>query len=228
MGTSILSVIGGALLLVLVPDGPYRTTSKKIDLSSFITIFKNKPFRAAAFGYFGHMWELYTFWTFVPLVLKHYASRFNLSLQVSYLSFLIISIGGVGCILGGYLSEKFKLKTTSVTALALSGLCCVLSPIVFSIPSSTLLILFLLFWGVVVIADSPLLSTLIAQNAKPDKKGTALTIVNCIGYCITIASIQLIALFIESTNLIYIFIVLAIGPILGVVALIKNKNLNTT
>lgn len=30
-------------------------------------VFKIRKFRAAAIGYFGHMWELYAFWTIIPL-----------------------------------------------------------------------------------------------------------------------------------------------------------------
>ena len=44
----------------------------------------------------------------------------------------------------------------------------------------------------VVIADSPLFSTLVAYNAANTSKGTALTIVNSIGFAITILSIQIL------------------------------------
>jgi hypothetical protein len=75
----------------------------------------------------------------------------------------------------------------------------------------------------VVIADSPLLSTLVAQNAPAEMKGTALTIVNCIGYSITIISIQIITMMIELTDSNSIYVLLALGPILGLIAL-KRKN----
>ncbi|XCF06185.1 MFS transporter [Tamlana crocina] len=225
LGTSVLSIVGGTLIFTLVPDGPNRLPSKTLDLTSFVSIFRNKPFRSAAFGYFGHMWELYTFWAFVPLVLKFYNSQFKNDLDVSFWAFFIIGIGSLGCVLGGFLSEKFNAKIISITALSLSGFCCLVSPFIFSAASNTLLIAVLLFWGVAVIIDSPLLSTLIAQNASPDKKGTALTIVNCMGYCITIVSIQLTTVFLESYTFIYIFSILAIGPVFGVVSLVKNKAL---
>ena len=74
----------------------------------------------------------------------------------------------------------------------------------------------------VVIADSPLFSTLVAQNAPQKDKGTALTIVNCIGFSITIISILLL----DSLKMVYdsnfIFMILAIGPILGLIALRDN------
>ena len=52
-----------------VPDGPHLKRSARFNPSALKIIFQSKKFRASAFGYFGHMWELYAFWTFVPLIL---------------------------------------------------------------------------------------------------------------------------------------------------------------
>ena len=75
----------------------------------------------------------------------------------------------------------------------------------------------------VVIADSPLFSTLVAQNAETKLKGTALTIVNCIGFSITILSIQLLNFLQGWMNPAFIYLVLAVGPISGIIALYYNK-----
>ena len=85
---------------------------------------------------------------------------------------------------------------------------------IFATEFESLFIGFLIFWGMVVIADSPLLSTLVAQNAPAEIKGTALTIVNCLGFSITILSIQLMTAMIELTDSNGIYTILAIGPIL--------------
>ncbi|MDP4988653.1 MAG: MFS transporter, partial [Polaribacter sp.] len=89
----------------------------------------------------------------------------------------------------------------------------------------TALIVFLLFWGMVVVADSPLLSTLVAQNAPLQLKGTAITIVNCIGFAITIISIQILNSFTNITDSNFIYMILAIGPILGLISLRKKKKI---
>ncbi|MGB1308028.1 MAG: MFS transporter [Oceanihabitans sp.] len=223
IATSTLAVFGGFLLLFLVPNGPYHKPSKKIDLTVFLAVFKNKDFRAVAFGYFGHMWELYAFWTFVPIILKKYSDLHALAqFNIPLLSFIIIGIGSIACVISGYISQCKGSKKTASIALLLSAICCLISPLLFSIESSYLFIVFLAFWGMVVIADSPLLSTLVAQNANPTIKGTALTIVNCIGFFITIISIQCITKIVEISNSTSVFTILAIGPIFGLYMLKKK------
>lgn len=224
--TSSFAVLGGLLMLTMVPDGPYRKSRNKLDLSAFFDVFRNRKFRSASFGYFGHMWELYAFWTFVPIILKTYSMEhpetvFNIPL----LSFLIIGVGGLACVLGGYLSQTWGTKRIAFTALLLSCGCCLLSPLIFATESKSLFICFLLFWGMVVIADSPLFSTLVAQNVSAEIKGTALTIVNCIGFSITIISIQLLNILQNSMNPMYIYTILALGPIFSLIVLDEKKKI---
>jgi MFS family permease len=142
---------------------------------------------------------------------------------VSKYSFLIIAIGGLACVAGGYLSRYLGVKKTAGIALFLSGSCCLLSPLILLDGSPMVLIGFLLCWGMVVIADSPLFSTLVAQNSLGELRGTALTIVNCIGFSITIISIQLITLLQPVIHPSYIYMLLAIGPALGLWAMYQAK-----
>lgn len=222
--TSFLAALGGCLMLFFVPNGPFRKSSQGLDLSMIFKVFRDKNFRSPTFGYFGHMWELYTFWAFLPIMISSYnAFNPNTNLNVSFYSFGIIAVGGLACVIGGYLAERFGAKKTAVMALTLSFLCCLISPIFLSINSPYLFVGFLLFWGMVVIADSPLFSTLVAQNAAAENKGTALTIVNCIGFAITIVSIQVISGLQYSINATYIFMLLGIGPLFGLVALRGNS-----
>jgi len=222
--TSSIAVVGGFLILIFVPNGPYRKQSQKPDIMAIFKVFRNRRFRSAAFGYFGHMWELYAFWAFVPVILTTYIKlHTGATINIPLWSFLIIGLGGFACVLGGYLSQSYGTKKTAAMALLLSGICCLLSPFVIDMDSFIILISFLIFWGLVVIADSPLFSTLVAQNTDPETKGTALTIVNSIGFAITILSIQLLNYLNEVVNPQYIYLILALGPILGLLALNKNN-----
>jgi len=221
---SCLAVFGGLLILLFVPDGPYRKQSQKLDLSAIFKVFKNRDFRAAAFGYFGHMWEVYAFWAFVPVMLATYTSIYpEARLNIPLLSFLIIGIGGLACVLGGYISRSFGTKRIAAIALFLSCTCCIISPLFFLVDSSQIFIGILIFWGMVVIADSPLFSTLVADNAMPEVKGTALTIVNSIGFAITIFSIQILNILSNRMDPKYIYMILALGPVLGLLSLNKKN-----
>jgi len=147
--------------------------------------------------------------------------------STAFTSFLIIGFGGLACVLGGYISEKKGIKKTAGMALFLSGICCLISPLVFYSNSEEIFIGFMVFWGLVVVADSPLFSTLVAKNASPESRGTALTIVNCIGYSITIFSIQLLNSLIGFIPSTVIFLFLALGPMLGLLLLFTKRKTTT-
>jgi len=218
--TSLLAVLGGMIILLFVKDGPYREKSKEFDVSVFMRVFRKADFRSAAFGYFGHMWELYALWTFIPIILYNFQEMHSgVNLNIPALSFIIISSGGVACVISGYISLRVGTKKTAFTALLLSGLCCILSPILFQIDNPVIFITFMVFWGMVVVADSPLFSTLVAQNVAGEAKGTALTIVNSIGFSITILSIQLLNSLSTVMRAEYMFLLLAAGPLFGLIAL---------
>ncbi|MEO6039488.1 MAG: MFS transporter [Saprospiraceae bacterium] len=219
--TSTLSVLGGLAMLLLVPNGPFRKAGPRLDVTAFLAAFRYKNFRTVAFGYFGHMWELYTFWAFVPVILANYSP---VGLNVPLYSFLIIASGGLACVFSGLLSQYFGAKRIATIALFLSGLCCLVSPWFLLTASTPLLLTFLFFWGLVVIADSPLFSSLVAQHAPEESRGTSLTIVTCIGFSITIISIQLISVWSAYFGN-YVFMFLATGPVLGLIALRRDNEL---
>ncbi|MFT6136046.1 MAG: putative MFS family arabinose efflux permease, partial [Cyclobacteriaceae bacterium] len=134
-------------------------------------------------------------------------------------TFGIIAIGAVSCVLGGIMSKKLGVKQVAQSSLVISGICCLLSPIMLQ-SSPNLIVFFLLVWGFFVIADSPMFSTLVASSAPAAKKGSALTIVNSIGFAITIISIQLLNLL---SSYSFGYAILAIGPIIGIWAIRRVK-----
>jgi len=223
--TSILALFGGFCMNILIPDSTINI-SQKLNSLTFLKVFKDSRFRTAALGYFGHMWELYAFWAFIPIILKTYTIHHPATtINIPLLSFLIIAIGALGCIFGGFISLRIGTKRAAFIALSCSGLCCLLLPLLITNSSIILFIAFLLFWGFMVVADSPLFSTLIANNAPIEIKGTSLTIVNCIGFSITIISIQLLSFLYFNVASNYIYVTLALGPILGLIALKRNKSI---
>ncbi|MAL18167.1 MAG: MFS transporter [Balneola sp.] len=225
VSTSILATAGGVLLYATVDDGPYRKPSAgfKFKVNAISNLFKNKNFRSAAFGYFGHMWELYTFWAFVPVMLAWYVhSNSQIEISVSFWSFVIIGIGGISCVIGGYWSIKKSSKWVSKISLAVSGLCCLLIPFGFNIPLALFLLL-LLIWGIFVIPDSPQFSTMVAQSSESSYVATGLTIVNSLGFAITIVSIQLVNWIWADSESVFVFWVMALGPLVGFWAINRYK-----
>lgn len=218
--TSGLAVFGGLLIILFIPKGPHHSEGSKLKLEVLGEIFKNAAYRKAAFGYFGHMWELYAFWAFVPVLLTYYSEKNLQPLDVPLLAFSVVGIGSLACIASGLLSMKRGEKKVASAALLISGVCCLLSPLSFQLEPGAF-IAFLLIWGIAVIADSPLLSSLVAKNAPAQLKGTAITLATCIGFAITIVSITLLSYWTQFQPAISCLI-LAPGPIAGLFALRKK------
>jgi predicted MFS family arabinose efflux permease len=218
---SAFSLAGGLAMYLMVPDGPYISSGTKFNPKAIITIFKNKELRSSALGYFGHMWELYTYYALIPLILIYYLKLNPDELNISFWSFIIIASGSIGCIVGGMISKRTGSAKVAFIQLALSGLCCLISPIMFN-TTAPIFLTFLIFWGIVVVGDSPQYSAIIALSAPKELVGSGLTLVNSIGFAITILSLWFVYQFIDIINISYALMILALGPILG---LISMKNL---
>ena len=215
VAVSAIAAAGGVLMLLFVPDGPHLARGAKFDPNALAVIFRSRDFRASCFGYFGHMWELYAFWAFVPVALAAHGAG---GLNVPFWAFIVIAAGFLGCAAGGLVSLRAGSARVAWTQLAASGACCVVSPLAFSAPAPVFLA-FLVFWGIVVVGDSPQFSALNARYAPRELVGSALTIGNCIGFSITIASIQLLAALAGALPQAWLFVALAPGPLLGLLAL---------
>lgn len=215
---SLLAAGGGLLMVVLVPEGPYLAKAARFDPHAVARAFATPAFRSSASGYFGHMWELYTLWAFVPIMLSGYGAMHRQVLDVSFWSFVIIGAGAIGCVGGGQLSRFIGSARVAFGQLSLSGLCCLLSPIAFTLPAPWFLA-FMVFWGIVVVGDSPQFSALNAATAPKEFVGSALTIVNCIGFAITVVSVQMTTWLAEKLPMQAWFVPVAIGPAVGLLAL---------
>ncbi len=217
MTSSLLAVLAGVVILV-VGDGPHlpkRGGSKA--LGEVLAAFKVPEFRASALGYFGHMWELYTFWTLVPMLIVRAGKELHLTLNVAGLAFALIAVGAAGCIAGGILSRRVGSAKVAAAALITSGACCVVFAAGWRHLGPAALLLVGLIWGLSVVADSPQFSALSAKACPPSLVGSALAIQNSIGFAITIVSIAAATRAFDKVGL-DIAWMLVPGPILGLVA----------
>ncbi|MFZ6011247.1 MAG: MFS transporter [Bacteroidota bacterium] len=225
LGVTSLALLGGLLIILVVPDGPYRKRGSQFSLHGLQQVFKINAFRAPAFGYFGHMWELYTLWAFVPWIINHYkVIHPSFVVHSSLIAFLVIGAGGIGCMLGGLLSVNKGSAWVARNALICSGLCCIMSPWLWNF-SPAWFTTFMILWGVTVAADSPQFSALVAQHAPAQVKGSAITLIVCIGFTITIASVQLLNHLQYSFPGKYLLLLLAPGPIAGIFAMRRANSI---
>ena len=220
--TSVITVLGGLLLFLFVPNGPYRKKSTQLQFSAGFRLFKIDNFRRAAFGYFGHMWELYAFWAFTPFAIQSFNYLAGSQVSVPLWTGIVITLGAISCALGGLLSQRYGSKKVAFWALLLSGICCFASPLLFQSNLSLFLSGWCL-WGMAVTADSPQFSNLVAAAAPSEVKGTGLTLVNCIGFAVTIGSIQLLSSLTTMLPPHYCFLILGFGPLVGLWQLSGHK-----
>lgn len=213
--SSILACIA-AFMVWRLGDGPHlrRTPgTHHLRLGRVLTAFTIPQFRASALGYFGHQWELYAFWTLTPALVIAAGLAAPGTPLLSGLSFLIIGIGSLGCILGGWWSRSIGSARVAAVALAVSALCCALFPITATF-APTGLLLILLIWGTSVVADSPHFSALSAKACPPEIVGSALTLQNALGFAITMVSIQIGTVVVDTLGTYTAWLLLP-GPLFG-------------
>ncbi len=218
--TSGLCYIAG-IAIYLMGDGPHLVIRKKPSfrlVDQFSELLKNRKYIASAVGYFGHMWELYAFWTCVPILIAISVSQHQIHNQeflVSSLSFLVISLGFISCVLGGILAKSLNSSRVASLSLAFSLSICLIYPLLGNI-SFFLDLCLLMLWGFFVISDSPQFSAISASVCPQHLVGTALTTQNCVGFSISMITIFLTTQFHESLGLYFVWILLP-GPVLGLI-----------
>ena len=215
LGVAALAAAGGLMLYLLLPDAPgavARVTT--LQWRALGTLLSDAKVRSSVLGYFGHMWELYTVWVLMPLIL---ASRLE-GTALSWAAFALLGSGALGCIAGGQLAQRWGSARVAGVQLAISGLCCVVAPWAMEAPD-LLFYGWLLIWGITVAGDSPQFSTLTARNAPPQAVGSVLTLTNSIGFAISIVSILLFVQLSTVMSLGLLLPALALGPVLGLLAL---------
>ena len=215
ISVALLAAAGGLLLFMVIPEPPnYTANTKKLEMQALATIWTDWRVRASVLGYFGHMWELYTFWVLVPLIL---ATQLN-GQALSFAAFGVLGIGAVGCIGGGWLAKRWGSARVATLQLSMSGICCLLAPWLMSAPLIWFL-LWLAIWGITAAGDSPQFSTLTASNAPKHAVGSVLTLTNCMGFALSIVSIELFTSLAQEHQLASLLPWLGIGPLLGVLAM---------
>jgi predicted MFS family arabinose efflux permease len=216
-------VLGAVVALTLVREGPQFASGAppRPHPRYALTMFGQRGPRLVNLGYFGHMWELYALWTWLPsFLIAGTAARTGVhDSNVDLLAFLAIGIAGVaGCLAGGWAADRFGRSRAAVTALVVSGTCCLVSPLFFTAPPGAVLVLGVV-WGAAVIADSGVFSTSLSEVADKRYVGTALTAQTAIGFALTVVTIQLVPVLADAIGWRWAFWLLVPGPLVGALAM---------
>jgi MFS family permease len=222
---SLLAVIGGLVVLLFVDNGPYALPPAKFDISQIVKVFRNRGVRLANLGYFGHMWELYGMWIWIPVMIRASLAIQGGDPRLAELgSFLVIGAGAIGCVVAGLIADRVGRTLVTSWAMAISGTCCLIIGFLFG-GNPFLLLLVAAIWGATVVADSAQFSSCVTELGDPQYIGTALTIQMCIGFLITTISIELIPHAEKFYSWRYAFMILAPGPLFGVIAMLRLRQL---
>ena len=220
------AVLSAAIVTVAYTDGPYAFPSRPFSWSLVGTVVRERNWRLATGGYLGHMFELYSMWTWVPVFIAASAAAGGLAAGTrtnevaSLVSFLAIAVGGAGCVWGGLAADRHGREWLVTIAMAASGACALIIGLTFG-RAFWLAAAVALVWGFFVVADSAQFSALVTESVAPHAVGTALTLQTSLGFLLTMVSIQLVPPAVAAAGWRWAFAALAAGPVFGIWAIAR-------
>lgn len=223
---SALALAGGTLVLLTVRDGPHVAATAPFDPQAIRKVLSSRGARLATLGYLGHMWELYAMWTWVAVFA---AASFAASgmrdaaAAGSIAAFVAIGSGAVGCVLAGYVADRLGKARVAMWSMIASATCASLTLAVFG-GSPALLYALIVVWGFSVVADSAQFSALVSEHAPREHVGTALTLQTCVGFLLTMITIEALPRLAAATSWQWASLLLVPGPLLGALAMFQLES----
>jgi MFS family permease len=223
LAASVMAGLAAVIMVVAVDDGPFEVPIQRFSWRQVGRVVANRGVRLSTYGYLGHMWELYAMWTWTAAFLVASSEAAGASYgSVPVITFFVVAVGGLGAWLAGVWADRYGRTLVAGASMAVSGSCAALTPLLFG-ASPVVVIPVFLVWGFAVVADSAQFSTMVTETADDELRGTALTLQTAIGFLLTLVTIRGVPLLAEMWSWRWAFPVLALGPAVGVVAMVHLK-----
>ncbi|NGQ92681.1 MFS transporter, partial [Rhodobacter sp. HX-7-19] len=223
--TSISALVAALMFATLLHEGPHPFGKASFDPRKALAVFSNRPLLLANIGYFGHMWELYAMWAWIVTFATAAEAGLNTFPfgSASMFSFIVIASGVLGCLLGGWLSDRIGRCLTCAGMMLVSAGCAALIGLFFDGPTFILGLLAVV-WGISVVGDSAQFSAAVTELADSAFVGTALTLQMGIGFALTVLAIWGLPLFAELIGgWQWAFLFLLPGPLVGAWAMLTLR-----
>ena len=223
--SSLTTFLAGLIFLFFMSEGPFAFARTRFDPLQIIQVLRSKPLTLVNIGYVGHMWELYAMWAWILTFARFSEQSFEAFPfgTPEYFSFFIISVGAIGCVIAGRLSDVYGRCYTTAILMLVSGVCAFsigflvdISPLLFTAVA--------LLWGMTIVADSGQFSTAVTELSEPHLVGTALTFQMALGFGVTVIAVWLVPIAAQWLGSFrWAFLFLVPGPFIGAIAMLSLR-----
>ena len=223
--SSLTTFLAGLIFLFFMSEGPFAFARTRFDPLQIIQVLRSKSLTLVNIGYVGHMWELYAMWAWILTFARFSEQSFEVFPfgTPEYFSFFIISVGAIGCVIAGRLSDVYGRCYTTAILMLVSGVCAFsigflvdISPLLFTAVA--------LLWGMTIVADSGQFSTAVTELSEPHLVGTALTFQMALGFGVTVIAVWLVPIAAQWLGSFrWAFLFLVPGPFIGAIAMLSLR-----